>query len=66
MEKRNDVEEISKILQTRPNGFTISQIKEKSKLPKCAVISALDKLEGAEKVNVIFFGRSKVYSWKKK
>ena len=64
MEKRDDVETVSKVLKTRKNGFSITQIKELTKLPRCSVVSALDKLEGAEKVNINFFGMNKVYSWK--
>lgn len=66
MEKRDDVETILKVLKTRRNGFSITQIKEATKLPRCSVVSALDKLEGAEKVNISIFGRNKVYSWKEK
>lgn len=63
--ERDDVNTVSDILKTRRNGFTITQIKEESKLPRCSVKSALDKLEGAGKVEINIFGRNKVYSWKK-
>lgn len=63
---RDDVKTVSKILKTRRNGFSISQVKEESKLPRCSVVSALDKLEGAGKVEISHFGQSKVYTWKKK
>ena len=63
--QRDDVKIVSDILKTRSNGFSITQVKEKSKIPRCSVVSALNKLEGAEKVDINFFGMSKVYSWKK-
>lgn len=63
-DKRDDVKTVSKVLKTRRNGFTITQIKEETELPRCSVNSALDKLEGAKKVEINIFGRSKVYSWK--
>ena len=62
---KNDVEVVSKILKTRSNGFSITQVKEASNLPKCAVVSALNKLDGAGKVDLNIFGRNEVYSWRK-
>lgn len=61
-----NIARIIKILKENPEGLTITELVKISKLSRHRVLTALAKLEGADKVLIRRAGMAKIYSLKKR